>query len=430
MSIAAEDTYLFRHAVLRDAAYQLMTPEIRVDLHAWAFRLVESAHGGPPPEPPPLSAEDARYEPHPIDAIAAKLVEHIEVALSVTQFDSSLIQARISYLRRAAEHAGRHFQNEEALQHWTRLAALVHGADEGACWRRAGSIAYHTGHPQGAADYWAKSLEVLQQTNDRRAIGGALSNLGVAKNRLGEKQEAEELFNQALAIHRETGNRKFEANTCHALGGLYLVTNRFEEAQQMLRTALEINRELGNRAAEGMVLSSLALIHERNDDLALATQAYAEALAIHEDTNRVWLGITLGNFALLKQREDKFEECAEMLTQALAINREVGNRSSEGMTMGNFANLYVRTERNAEAERAYKQALGLLRETGNLRGEGAHTCSYALLMLRQGRVENAREFWLHGAGLLVQAGDKYQLAGARKSMREACKECSVEPFEA
>ena len=53
-SSRAEEAYLFRHALLRDAAYQLQLPGDRERLHLLAFELIEALAGGPPPfdEPP------------------------------------------------------------------------------------------------------------------------------------------------------------------------------------------------------------------------------------------------------------------------------------------------------------------------------------------------------------------------------------------
>lgn len=44
----AEAAYLFRHALLRDAAYQLQLPTRRARLHRLAFGLIEDLWGGRP----------------------------------------------------------------------------------------------------------------------------------------------------------------------------------------------------------------------------------------------------------------------------------------------------------------------------------------------------------------------------------------------
>jgi len=45
-AVSSEAAYLFRHALLRDAAHQLQLPDDRARLHALAFALIEDLAGG------------------------------------------------------------------------------------------------------------------------------------------------------------------------------------------------------------------------------------------------------------------------------------------------------------------------------------------------------------------------------------------------
>jgi hypothetical protein len=80
-SLPAESAYLFRHALLRDAAWQLQLPRDRARLHALAFEITLAVSGGPPPEPPPLGPPEAPPLPaHPTDAVAQDLALHARLA--------------------------------------------------------------------------------------------------------------------------------------------------------------------------------------------------------------------------------------------------------------------------------------------------------------------------------------------------------------
>ncbi|MCC6466217.1 MAG: hypothetical protein IT463_12830 [Planctomycetes bacterium] len=79
----AELAYLFRHALLRDAAYQVQMPSDRARLHELAFYLIEDVFGGRAPEPPPLDAIDPpKMQPHPTDAVAEEPAWHARRALA------------------------------------------------------------------------------------------------------------------------------------------------------------------------------------------------------------------------------------------------------------------------------------------------------------------------------------------------------------
>lgn len=103
----AEIAYLFRHVLLRDAAYEMQLPSDRAKLHELAFHLIEQAFGGRPPEPPPLDSHNSRHFPgHSTDVVAAELAAHALLA------GDELAGLHARYMRRAAEHAQRHLHPE------------------------------------------------------------------------------------------------------------------------------------------------------------------------------------------------------------------------------------------------------------------------------------------------------------------------------
>ncbi|MEK7467065.1 MAG: hypothetical protein AAB074_06580 [Planctomycetota bacterium] len=130
--MTAEKAYLFRHALLRDAAYQLQLPGDRARLHALAFAVIEALAGGRAPEPAPLDAvEEVTLQPHATVAFAQELALHarlaeVERGLKVDPIHSRpRIALQRLYLRRAAEHADKQFRPEVSRLLWERHAALV-----------------------------------------------------------------------------------------------------------------------------------------------------------------------------------------------------------------------------------------------------------------------------------------------------------------
>src|SRR5690606_3480156 len=118
----AELAYLFRHALMRDAAYDLQLPGDRAKLHELAFELIEQAFGGRAPEPAPLeSLDEPRHTPHPTDVVAIEHADHARQAIDARHLHAPL---RL-YLHRAAEHAQRSYNNRAAVQCWLQLAELL-----------------------------------------------------------------------------------------------------------------------------------------------------------------------------------------------------------------------------------------------------------------------------------------------------------------
>ncbi|MBZ0135496.1 MAG: hypothetical protein K8I27_03855 [Planctomycetes bacterium] len=106
-AISAETAYLFRHALLRDAAYEMQLPSDRAKLHELAFYLIEEAFGGRAPEPPPLDAANpGKFTQHETDAVALELAHHAGLGGTAKGDQASGFGGlRRLYLRRAAEIA-------------------------------------------------------------------------------------------------------------------------------------------------------------------------------------------------------------------------------------------------------------------------------------------------------------------------------------
>src|SRR5690606_40953818 len=162
----AEDAYLFRHALLRDAAYDLHLPTSRSQLHELAFYLIEEAFGGKPPEPMPLDSEGpVATVRHPADAVADELVRHIRVAIGSADADRPVLHKRLAlYLRRAAEHAERNYLHAAAAKHWTEYAHASTGAVHGEALRRAASVLMDDDRDQEADLLLQQALLSHQQT--------------------------------------------------------------------------------------------------------------------------------------------------------------------------------------------------------------------------------------------------------------------------
>jgi hypothetical protein len=99
----AERAYLFRHALLRDAAYELHLPGNRSRLHEIAVEAIERLCGGGADTASPVALAATGHEPvratrpHATDPYASELSAHATRA-------GLPVKAR-SYARRAAEVA-------------------------------------------------------------------------------------------------------------------------------------------------------------------------------------------------------------------------------------------------------------------------------------------------------------------------------------
>ena len=166
VSMRAEMAYLFRHALLRDAAYQLQLPGDRARLHALAFAAIEELAGGRAPEPAPLdAAEPVPFQPHSTDPFSEELAGHARVA---SPEGAAWLATRRLYLCRAAQHAEGDFHPGAAERLWREFADLVEGAEKGEALRRASVAADNAGRSGSAEILATQALDVLRTCGHRR----------------------------------------------------------------------------------------------------------------------------------------------------------------------------------------------------------------------------------------------------------------------
>ncbi|MEK7469874.1 MAG: tetratricopeptide repeat protein [Planctomycetota bacterium] len=457
---SAEAAYLFRHALLRDAAYQLQLPGDRARLHGLAFELIEALAGGRAPEPPPPELDSATHRPHRTDAFSSELAEHAKRA------GGGLSGAHRLYVHRAALFAERNFRPAAAQDLWRELSEISEGATRAAAITRAGGAALRLGRAKVAEAMFREALDLAKTQGARRVEGVAIEFLAILARETGRLAEAERLQEEALAIHREVGNRRCEGLAYGSLAILYAEARRFGEAERMSRQAvaiaretddpgaagialgnmaahfriagrmeeaertqgeaLEIARGLGDRRAEGMSLGNLAQVFRDTGRPGLAERAHEQALAMHREVgNRRFEGVALGNLATVYDEAGKSGEAERACREALAIFLEVGDRRHAGVALGNLAGILRRAGSREPVEPHLEKALAIHRETGNRVCEGLHLLEFSLLRLVQGSVAEARGLWRDAAEILRGIGAAAKLQISAEEMRAACAQAGV-----
>ncbi|KAF0240454.1 MAG: hypothetical protein FD180_4927 [Planctomycetota bacterium] len=466
-----EHAYLFRHALLRDAAYQLQLPGDRARLHGLAFEVIEALAGGRPPEPPPLEPYGAGTSPLPGDAFALELSEHARLAQDASGADGSpMLNVRKLYLRRAAAYAALQFQFDESARLLLQLAGLVSGNQKGECLRCAAEATDRSGRPHAAEPLYVQAVALHREEGDRRLEAIALSGLADLYDVTGRVAEAESGFDRSLAMLREAGDKRGQGVTQGSLAGLYRQTGRFELSERMYEEALATHRESGNRRAEGATLGNLAALYLFSGRVAESESAIHRALSIlRESGDRRGEGVAIGNLSALFGQLGRFDEAARGFQAALEIHRDVGNRRAEGNDLTNLGTLLLQTGRPDKSEHAYGQAITIHREVGNRRQEGAalsnlaglyfeagryeesesayqqalpihrgvadrrfegiNLCGSALVVLLRGEACVARERWREGAAILRELGDLPTLDRKLDVMRRTCKAAGAPPFD-
>lgn len=382
-SALSEAQYLFRHALLRDAAYAMQLQQHLRQWHALAGGAIEQ-----------LYAAD-------LAARAASLAYHFGRAEDR--------ERERHYSRMAGERAAAAFANSEAAAFLSRALELTTDptaryelllarektydlmgdapAQEGdldvlqalaeslnddrrriEVWLRRASHEEYIGSYGASVQSAAQAAALADVTEAVADRAAAHYQLGRALWRQAENSAARVESERALALAREGNLAVIEARTLLILGNIAFGISDYPEARRRYEEALTLRRRIGDRQGEA---------------------------------------ITLNNLGSLALRQGDLSSSADYSKQSLEVAREIGDRRTEGIALSNLGNLSETQGDEAGAQGYYEQALKLSRATGDRRSENIALNNLSEIAVRQGDYAAARTFNERALTLSRQIEDRF-----------------------
>ncbi len=264
--------YLFRHALVHEAAYASLVKFDRMDLHRAVGEALE------------------RLYPDRLDELAPVLARHFDRAGKPDR--------ALEYYTRAGDAAARLYANLEAAAHYTRaLETAARGPhDTGQLrhlyLRRGQALELSGRHAEALENY--HSMEMLARERGDRALELAAlmarATIHATFTPAHDPAQGEALLAQALTLARALGDRASEAKLLWNLMLVNLYTNRMREAMDYGQPALALARALGQREQAAFTLNDLGRVHTGLGEFERAHAALDEARALFRE---------LGNLPML-----------------------------------------------------------------------------------------------------------------------------------
>ena len=363
---SAELAYLFRHALLRDAAYDLQPPTERGRLHALALDVIEQLFAGRETE---------------LDAMALELARHAELA--------GRADRECHWLERAAAHAHDLWRGAEAAELFERLAKhpAADPLTRSRALRGAGKSLLDIGRLQQALQLLERAAD---EAPDAAAELDALRPLAYAYRNLGRHEESLAVSRRNAELSRTRGDRDLALaldSVATALVGL----ERSAEALPIAHEAIRHAQACGVPRVLGGLKANLGVLLGRMGEDAQAAATLREALAILETTgDRRALAATRRNLADRMRAMGDHQGAIRECDAALSEMRGLGDRRGEGMALMTLGGAWKDAGRTQEGLAALEQAAGLLLESGDLRAAAialANTASGCLDAAEYARCE-------------------------------------------
>jgi class 3 adenylate cyclase/predicted ATPase len=431
-----ELTYLFKHIITQEVAYETLLFAQRRQLHRtvaeWYERVfgdgadLRAQEGLDSPLAPyyPLlvyhwhQAEDRERERHYAGLAgkwAAAQYANVEAAgylsraLQLTP--ESDLESRYDLLTAREAVNDLRGERDAQAQDLVTLVLLTEGIKDD---HRDIEVALRlANYMEVTSDYSAALIAV------RRAIEQAGRTEGLADDtkgyiawgkvlwRRGDYKAARAPLERALATARAAHDRRGEAQSLYYLGHVYLYQGDHLAAQERYRQALEIYQAEGDRQHEGDNLSNLGTIFYDSGDYPAARDHYEQALSIFRTTgDRPGETIALSNLGTVYCDLGGYETARDYHRQALDLRIIVRDRLGEAVSLVNLGLVYHNLGDNEAAREHSGQALAIFREIGDRHGQGYSQTYLGHALVDLGELEAAAEAYEEAMSLRRELGQQ------------------------
>ena len=359
--------YVFRHSIVREAAYDSLSFSLRQDLHEAVGRFIEDAFPG----------ELERY----VNALAYHFGEGRDV------------DRQRLYFRKAADAARVAFANASALEYLQRLVPLVSGAQGSEAMRDLGELQQFIGAWAEAEGSFRRAIDAAGHAGARLEQARAECSLGYLLAHSGSLTEALELLEDSERTFRRQHDVRWRLRALEYLAYTAWQQTDYDGSLRYSHLQLALAEHVGDPIAACMAIESSGLVQWHRGEQERARASFERALA-EADTIGYERGVIHASNDLAGLHVDSGDHIRafECLVPGLEAAREIGDRHAEGVMVGNAGELY---RIHGDITRAIACAVRGLSITTELRDWPdvvTKLGNIAVALAEQGRVDEAERF--------------------------------------
>ena len=369
--------YLFRHMLLRDAAYEMQVQTRLKTLHKQAATAFETIY-------------QTDLTPY-----YGQIAYH---------YDQAMITVKaVDYYERAADQARESYRNEEALDQYNRALTLTKLPNFERRFRLflgKEAILNWLGRRE-------EQEEVLNQLNTLLDDSEDISQQSEVHLRHAAYALATNQYDKAIEAAKASADTAVvisdilaEARAYHRWGRAYWQQGKFQNALPYINKALQLSREQKSPIEEAKNLYDLSVVHFYENKYQLAINFLELAQTLYELENdqsgviscQLLKGIILSN-------SGKYVLAQETNQNVLKIARELGWRYAEARALMVIGNTSLELGAYFHAENSLEEAIIVYKEIGDWAGLASSLDSLGLISFFLGNYKKANSYFIESTDI-------------------------------
>ncbi len=326
-----EQTYLFKHVITREVAYESLPFATRAMLHGLIGNYIERTQAGA------------------LDRVVDLLAHHYGL--------SDQLNKKREYLLKAGRAAQAEYANAAAIDYYQRLLPLLTEDEQVGVMLKLGKVLEVVGRWGEAGELYEQTLALTEKLQDQNGRAWSQSARGELLRKQSRYGEASQWLLRAQKSFEDLGDPTGVGQVLHFRGTLAVQQGDNDSARNLYEQSLSIRRGLQDKENIGSLLSNLAILAEYRGDFVASRKLHEEGLAIRREIGDKWaIAVSLNNLGNVILYLGDLSEARLRIEEAVALQREVGDRWYFANSLNNLGNV-------ARAARDLQSAAGLYHES-------------------------------------------------------------------
>ncbi len=390
-SALSELRYIFRHALLRDAVYEMqMKLQIR-SLHQLAGETMEK-----------LYPEDKTK--------LADIADHYE--------KGEVWEKAAEYLFKAAEDAKDRYDNTNAIVLFNRLL-YINQSHELVLTNEViiktllgkGNVLELVGKWGEAAEQYEMARTISENQGGKYLLAKALSFRGNLLHLKGDPSKGLECLELSLSIATELGNKQEIARANGLIGHIFYNRGNYERALECYQIWLSLVREIGDSRGISQVLSSMGMVHYSRGDYDQAIEVQQKSLALSEELgDKRGISAAVSNMGIVYYRRGEHDRALELFNRKLFIAQELGDKRGMAQALGNMGGVYAERGENDDALRCDENCFAIFEELGDRRGIALASGNIGFVHYSRRNFDQALEYFQKNLSIAEELEDRQAIA--------------------
>ncbi len=338
--------YIFRHSLLREAAYSMQLRTRLKQLHQLIAEAIERLYSD-------------RLEERYFD-----LAFHFEQA--------GVFDKTCEYLRKAADYARRNYQNQLALEYYEKLLKKLGTQDDSERQIRThlqkGKVLELIGQWDECEQAYSKALRLAKKTRDALLLGQCNNNLGRLLVLKGDYTNAATHLQAAVQLFESIEDANGIAKVYGNIGNLHFRQGDYEKAKSYFIQSINISQESGE-VPSSQIVASLGLTYMNQGDYDEAIRCQQTQLELAKRSNdKQGVADLYTKLGIVFFEKGDYNAALESYQKGLELSEELGNKQLTSIAIGGIGSVYERKGDYARAMKHFEKDLELCEEIGDKQG--------------------------------------------------------------